>query len=221
MLHFLESFLSGNYITSSSIATILTIVCMAAVSESLGYSAVLYINRVPINRFILSLLSNVFLYSFGIFFWLFSIWTTSRFVFLSDVSVLHLFKAVALAYIPQVISFLVFIPFFGNAIRAGLNLLSLVLLIIFVQDCVQLLLWQSVLCVLIGFIAREVLQHKIANPVTRFASNLRNRAAGKEILVTKQELEPYFNTQQKQLNPKALNYHLLSKPIPYTNEEEA
>ena len=197
MLFLLESYLSGKYITSSSVVTIVAIVLLAAVSESLGYSAVLYINRVPVRRFIPSLLVNVFLYSLGLFFWVFSIWTMSRFVFLTDVYVLHLFKAITLAYVPQIISFLIFIPFFGNGIRFGLNMLSFVLLIIFVQDCVQLLFWQALFCVLLGFVTREVLQNKVTSPVTQFATDLRNFAAGRELLLTKHELEPYINTHHK------------------------
>lgn len=205
MFYQLEVFLSGHYIVTSSVSRMLLLVFMTAVSESLGYSAVLYINRVAPKRFIPSVLVNILLYSFGILFWVFSIWIISRFMFLTDVSIVHLFKAIALAYFPQLLSFLVFIPFFGNTIRFGLNLFSFLLLILFVQHCIQLLFWQTVVCVLIGFLVRELLQHKITNPVTRFASNLRNLAAGKEIHVTKHGLEPYVSSQSKMLDLTMLN----------------
>jgi len=203
MFHALELFLSGNYIATTSLPVIVAILFLAAVSESLGYSTVLYINRVPTERFIPSLSVNVLLYSSGVVFWVLSIWIMSRFIFSADITLVHLFRAIALAYVPQMLSFLVFIPLFGNAIRLGLNLVSFLLVIVFVQHCVQLMVWQTVLCVLLSFLILELLQHKVANPVREFASSLRNLAAGKEILVTKQELEPFFNTQLRKIYLKA------------------
>ena len=84
----------------------LTVAALAGLSEAVGESAVLFINRVRVRRFILSLLISAVIFVFTYLFLAVSISTVARFAYGSDASLRSVATLVGLSYAPRLFGFL-------------------------------------------------------------------------------------------------------------------
>lgn len=160
----------------------LTIVLFAGLSQELGQSVVLFVNRVTPRRFVASLLLSTLLFAFGFFFWTASVWLVSGYLFEQTVSYRQVSKAVGLGYAPYWFSFFVLTPYFGTLIATLLSLWSLLAILLALQVTLELTLLQALVGSALGWLLLQLSQRTIGRPVTRLTRALRSMIADRPLL---------------------------------------
>ena len=103
------------------------IVVLAGVSESLGQSVVLFLNRVRPRRFVLALSITTVSHIVGYFLWTLTIWSVGSWLTQTEQPWRAVAVVVGLAYAPQIFAFFELTPYLGNLIWGILSLwLSLI-----------------------------------------------------------------------------------------------
>ncbi|NEP86236.1 MAG: peptidase [Okeania sp. SIO2C2] len=172
-----------------SIQVALTVVLIAGLAQAIAQCVVLFINKVKRLRFVLSLgiSAIIFVFSFG--FWAISLWLVSHLIFNINLELLTVIRTLGLSYAPQMLSFLIGLPYFGIPISVLLTLWSLLAEITAIQEITQLNIWAAFACNILGWIIHQVSQRTIGRPITAFGRWLLNLAAGTELVTDKQELK--------------------------------
>lgn len=160
----------------------LIIVLIAGLSQGIGQCIVLFVNRVKPVRFILSLLisSVVFALSYGL--WALSIWLTSNFLFYTEANYLLVLRTLGLSYAPQILGFLIGLPYLGTPIYVLLSIWSLLAQITGLQVFTDLQDWGAFFCVGLGWLVLQLLQRTIGRPILVFSRWLSNWAAGTKLV---------------------------------------
>ncbi|NES92855.1 MAG: peptidase, partial [Okeania sp. SIO2B9] len=167
----------------------LTVVLIAGLAQAIAQCVVLFINKVKRLRFVLSLgiSAIIFVFSFG--FWAISLWLVSHLIFNINLELLTVIRTLGLSYAPQMLSFLIGLPYFGIPISVLLTLWSLLAEIRAIQEITQLNIWAAFACNILGWNVHQVSQRTIGRPITAFGRWLLNLAAGTELVTDKQELK--------------------------------
>ncbi len=167
----------------------LTIVLIAGLSQAIGQSVVLFINKVKKLRFFLSLgiSAIIFVFSFG--FWAISLWLTLQLFFNTNLDLLTVIRSLGLSYAPQMLDVLIGLPYFGIPISILLTIWSLLAEITGIQEITQLNIWGAFACNILGWIVYQVSQRTIGRPIATFGQSLLNLAAGTELITDREELE--------------------------------
>lgn len=161
------------------------IVALAGLAEAVAQSAVLFMNQVKPRRFALSLIVNVFIFTFGYFFYVLSISVIAGVVYGETRDTSLVLASVALAYAPLILSFLILVPYFGRAIAMALSAYHFLALLIAVSVTFGLTGLQSVVSVAGGWLLLTLLRGTVGRPVTALARFVRNRFAGTQLLDAK------------------------------------
>lgn len=161
----------------------LLIVLFAGISESIGQSVVLFANRVTPARFVLSIAMNALLVAIGfgslvICTWLSFFVPGSHPIDLADLTI-----AVALSYVPLLVSFLSALPYAGNAVMWALRVGQLVAMVGGVAETVHISFWHSALHVAAGWAVKLGVRQIFGKQFAAVDARLANVAAGK-LLVT-------------------------------------
>jgi hypothetical protein len=156
----------------------LLIVTLAGLSEALGQSVVLFINRLRPRRFILALMITAASHMVGYLVWTVTVWLVGVYVFGQQVSLSAVACVVGLAYAPQTLAFFELTPFLGNPFSIILSLWSMVAIIIAVRVALTLELWQALLASGLGWIAIQLWRRTIGRPIYALGRWLQRRAAG-------------------------------------------
>ena len=98
---------------------------LAGLSEAVGESVVLFVNRVKPAHFVRSLLISALIFAITYLFLAASIWAVATFVLGADGSFGSIAAVVALAQAPRLFGFLAFLPYFGLPISVLLWVWSL------------------------------------------------------------------------------------------------
>lgn len=161
---------------------VLFVVILASISEALGQSAVLFINRVKVHRFFASILSSALIYIVNFFFWVLSIALIAHWLLKIefDDSYLILY-IVALAYVPRLFGILVFSPLLGSVLNTALKIWGLLILHKALVLTLSVGSSQAVLIVLFGFIITVIIRHSFGHPLIAWARALTRRAAGVDL----------------------------------------
>ena len=156
----------------------LMIVTLAGLSESLGQSVVLFINRLPPRRFVLALLITVASHLGGYAVWTVTVWLVGVYVFGQSVSLYTVACVVGLAYAPQILAFFELTPFLGNPFSILLTLWSMVAIVMAVRMGLNLELWQALLASGLGWVIIQIWRRTIGRPIYALGRWLQRRAAG-------------------------------------------
>ncbi len=175
------------------------VVFLAGLSEAVGQSVVLFINRVKRKRFVLSLLMSAAIFTFTFFFWALSVWSVGQLIFGGDASLRIVARAVGLGYAPMLFGFLVIVPHFGNPIWILLQLWSLLAVLVGVEIAFDFARWQALLTSILGWLVWQLLQSTIGRPLVFLARRLRHRAAGAPVVTDRQKLEQLLKAETTQL----------------------
>ncbi len=167
----------------------LMIVLIAGLSQGIGQSAVLFINRVKPLRFFLSLLVGAILFAFSFEFWAFSTWLVSNIFFKSNVDFASVAKTLSLSYAPQIFGFLGGLPYFGIPIFVILSVWSLLGMVTGFNVLAGLGIWGAFACSGLGWLVLQILQRTVGRPVMTFAQWLSNKVAGTKVERDREELE--------------------------------
>ncbi len=171
---------------------IVAIVVLASISEAIGQSVVLFVNRVKKHRFIAALLSSSVIYFINYFFLVISISFILR-VFLGiEISKKYsIFFIVALAYIPRLFGFLVFSPMIGSVINILLRIWGMLILHMSLVVILGLANHEAIYIVLLSFLVSLIIRHSFGYPLIAWA-----RALTKRVSATDLDLDPNKLTKE-------------------------
>jgi hypothetical protein len=156
----------------------LMVVLLAALSESVGQSIVLFVNRVRPLRFILALLTATFSRLAGFWVWAASVWLIAFYGFGQAIPFGGVASAVGLAYAPQLLAFFVLTPFLGNPFSILLSLWSMLAIVVALRTGVGLEMWQAIITAGLGWVLIQVWQRTLGRPIYALGRWLERRAAG-------------------------------------------
>jgi len=170
------------------------VLLLAGFSQSVGQGLILFVNRVKPIRFFLSLCLGAILFVFSYGFWIVSTLFVSQVIFQQDLDLQLVYHTVALATAPQLLSFLIALPYFGVPIQV---LLALWALLVFVQGfsiSTGLGLWPAFVSGLLGWIFLQILQRTLGRPVRALGTWLSNTTAGTSLVTDLQGIETLLET---------------------------
>lgn len=156
----------------------LLIVSLAGLSESLGQSVILFINRLPPVRFTLALIITAASHMVGYLLWTVTVWLVGVYVFGQTVPLSAIACVVGLAYAPQVLAFFELTPFLGNPFSILLTLWSMIAIVMAVRVGLDLELWQALLASGLGWVLIQIWRRTIGRPIYALGRWLQRRAAG-------------------------------------------
>ncbi len=168
--------------TSSRLFFIILVVILASISEAIGQSVVLFINRVKRHRFLAALLTTAIIYFFNYFFWVMSISLIVKSVLKVQFDQQYaVFFIVALAYLPRLFGFLVFSPLLGSVINVLLKIWGMLILHLSLVNILGLANPEAVVIVLIGFLLTQIIKRSFGHPLIVWARALTRRVAGVDL----------------------------------------
>jgi hypothetical protein len=156
----------------------LSVVLLAALSEAVGQSAVLFLNRLRPGRFALALSIAVISNLLGYWAWATIIWLTVWLVFGQQVAYPTALMAVGFAYAPQLLALFVVIPYFGNLFGIGLSLWSMAAIVVAVSKGMGLEMWQAGLTGLLTWLVIQVWRRSLGRPIYAVGHWIQRGASG-------------------------------------------
>lgn len=188
-----ETFQLLNHLPLSLIASIL-VVLLAALSQGIGQSVVLFINRVRPIRFILSLAISAVIFTFNYNFWVLSTWLVATQIFQASLSLLEVIQTFGFSYAPLLFGFLMVIPYFGMPIFIILSVWTLLAIVTGIDAIAHLGLWQVFECCIGGWIVLQISQRLLGRPIAIVSNWLTEQVAGVELITDQLELEQILYT---------------------------
>lgn len=164
------------------------VVVLAGLSEAVGESVVLFVNRVKPSHFVRSLFISALIFAFTYLFLAASIWGVARLFFQPEAQFTQVATVVALAQAPRLLGFLVFLPYFGLPVSVLLWIWSLLATTVGVAELLDLTAWQAPVVVALGSVLLLTLQRTVGRPLLALARIARRRAAGVELVTDRREL---------------------------------
>ena len=183
-----ETFGAINDLSLSLIASIL-VVLLAGLSQTLGQSAMLFINRVRPLRFVLSLAIAAILFVFNYNFWVFSTWLVCQWFFQVDVSLVSVIKTLGFSYAPLLFGFSMIIPYFGMPILIVLSIWTLMAIATGLGSISNLGIWAAFECCLGGWIVLQVSQRLFGKAIERLTNKIVDWVAGVDLITEPDYLE--------------------------------
>jgi len=160
------------------IGVALTVVFLSGISEALGQSVVLFINRITPRRFTVTLLISAVSHLAGYLLWAATIWLIGTYLFDRQLSFVAMASVVGLAYAPRLFAFFALTPFLGNTFSLLLSLWSLLAIVVAVGVGLHMTMWQAVVASGLGWLAVQVWQRTLGRPVYAVGTWIQRRAAG-------------------------------------------
>ena len=143
-------------------------VALAAFSESLGQSVVLFLNRVQPRRFVVTLAISTLSNIVGYLGWTLIVWLLVTYAFGYPVPMWMVANVVGLAYAPQLFAFFELTPFFGNGFSVMLSLWSMVAIIVAIQSGLNLRCGRRHLASALGWALMQLWRRSLGSPLYRF-----------------------------------------------------
>ncbi len=166
----------------------LGVVMLAALSEELAQSIVLFINKVRPWRFAQTLLISAGSHVVGYLIWSISVWLVGVYLFGADVGLAAVAAAVGLGYAPQIFAFFTLIPFFGLWFSGVLTIWSLLAIIIAVQTGLGLEIWQAIVAAGLGWILLQLWRRTLGRPIDAIGRWMQRRTAGVPMKLTQADV---------------------------------
>lgn len=170
------------------------VLLLAGFSQAVGQGLILFVNRVKPVRFGLSLCLGAILFVFSYGFWIGSTFLISRLLFQQALDFREVYHTVGLATAPQILSFLIALPYFGVPIQIGLALWALLVFVQGFSVSTGFGLWQSFICGLLGWIFLQILQRTLGRPIGALGTWLSNTTAGTHLVTDLQGIETLLET---------------------------
>ncbi len=167
---------------------VMGVVFLAGMSSLIGQSVVLFINHVRPRRFLLSVLTNGFLFIISYFIWGVIISLTGRFLFPFDPPAWTVARLVGVSTAPLVFGFFILIPYLGPFIEKLLHVWSLLLLTVIVAFQFQTSLVYALICVGSGWLVMMVLSKTLGRPVVYLRNRLWHGVTGSTLSTTSQDI---------------------------------
>ena len=166
----------------------LIIVLMGGLAQALSQGIVLFINRVPPLRSMLTLIIAAFLFAFDFYFWFVSTWWIAEKTLGETLALIDVFRTLGWSYAPMMFGFLLVLPYFGTPIFFVLSTWTLVAMIVGMTTITPLSYWQAFECGFLGWLILQVLQQTIGYPLSRLKFSLTSQIAGGDLVISADEL---------------------------------
>lgn len=166
---------------SNGLTVALLIMLLAASSEAVGQSVVLFLNRVRPWRFALAVALSVVANIIGYLLWSTAIWLAVRLVFGVEIAFVAALVVVGLAYAPQLLAFFEMAPYFGNLFAFALSLWTMTAIVIAIRWGMGLELWQAGATGVISWLAIQMWRRSVGRPIYALGRWLTRGAAGKPL----------------------------------------
>lgn len=157
------------------------IVLLAGLSQSIGQSVILFINRVKPLRFLLSLGVSVILFIGGFLALVLSTWLITLMSQRVDLPLVVLVTILGLSYAPLLFSFLGALPYLGEPILALLSIWNLLAANVGFAAVTGLSPGRAFGYVVEGWILLQILQQTVGQPLANAGKWLANTAAGVQL----------------------------------------
>lgn len=186
----------------------LGVVVLAALSESLGQSIVLFLNRVQPRRFAVTLAISTLSNIVGYLLWTLTVWLVVRYAFNLHIPIQIVANVVGLAYAPQLFAFFELTPFLGNLFGLLLSLWSMVAIIVAINAGLGLEVWQATVSSGLGWLLIQIWRRSLGRPLYGLRKFLERRTAGVPLEVTLQNVgnlrkfQPNLQNWQEWLNQR-------------------
>ena len=167
--------------TAGGLWVSLLVVLLAAVSEAVGQSIVLFINRVRPWRFVLAQAIAILSHIIGYALWASAIWLAVWFVFGVREPVVATFVVVGLAYAHQLFDFFEMMPWMGNTFGLLLSLWSMAAVVVAIQYGMGLALWQAALTGIISWAGIQLFRRSLGRPIYALGRYIQEGAAGSQM----------------------------------------
>jgi hypothetical protein len=156
----------------------LPLVLAAGLSREIAQGFILFINRVTPLRFLLTLLVQTLLFAVGFLVWALSTALVAQLVFRNPVPLTLVVRALALAYAPQLLSFLGVLPYLGVPLLSLLSLWTAIAFVVGLHAVTGLGSWSAFSCLVGGWLVSQLLERTAGQPVIALGQQLLDRAAG-------------------------------------------
>ena len=183
-----ETFASINLLPLGLAASIL-LVLLAGLSQTLGQSVMLFVNRVRPLRFVLSVAIAAVIFVFNYNFWVLSTWLVAKWIFGVDLSLIEVIKTLGFSYAPLLLGFLIAIPYFGMPILIGLSIWALMAIATGLGAISNLGIWQGFECCLGGWLVLQASQRVFGKAIARIVNNVVDWVAGVELVTEPDYIE--------------------------------
>ena len=183
-----ETFSSIDDLPLGLIASIL-VVLLAGLSQTLGQSVMLFVNRVQPLRFLLSVAIAAVLFLFNYNFWVLSTWLVAGWLFDVNLSPIAIVKTLGFSYAPLLLGFLMVIPYFGMPILIVLSIWTLMAIATGLGAISPLGIWQAFECCLGGWLVLQLSQRVFGRAIASITNRIVDWAAGIELITEPNYLE--------------------------------
>jgi hypothetical protein len=170
------------------------VLLLAGFSQSVGQSIILFVNQVKPLRFLLSLVLSAILFVFSYSFWMVSTALVSSLVFRQAIDFKVVYHTVGLATAPQLLSFLIAMPYFGVPIQVILSLWTLLAFVQGFANSSGFGVWQAFWCGFLGWVMLQILQRTIGRPIAALGAWLADTTAGTHLVTDLRGLETLLET---------------------------
>ncbi|NJL46440.1 MAG: CAAX protease [Leptolyngbyaceae cyanobacterium SM2_5_2] len=166
----------------------LVVVLLAGLSQGIGQSIILFVNQVKPGRFVISLLINAVLFTFGFLALVLSTWLITLAPWSVKVSFDDLVTVLGLAYAPLLFSFLGALPYLGLPILNLLSMWNLLAMVVGFGAITSVGTGNAFGYVAFGWILLQVLQNTVGRPVANLGKRIANQAAGVDLMTSRREI---------------------------------
>lgn len=173
---------------------VIQVLLLAGFSQSVGQGLILFVNRVKPIRFLLSLFLGAILFVFSYGFWIVSTLLVGQVMFQQSLDLRLVYHTIGLATAPQLLSFLIALPYFGVPIQIFLSLWALLVFVQGFSISTGLGIWASFVSGLFGWIFLQILQRTLGRPIKALGTWLSNTTAGTPLVTDLQGIETLLET---------------------------
>jgi hypothetical protein len=159
---------------------VLPTVLLAGLSESLGQSYILFVNRVNPLRFMITLAINILIFVLSFFVTVFAVWFIGRYVYGFEAAAQRSILAVGFSYQPLLLGFLSVLPYFGSYV---MYLLYLIVYIRMAEILVQVgyAPTEAFIGAVLSLAIVYTMRATVGRPIIWLVNRLRNLAAGTQL----------------------------------------
>ena len=191
-----SAFANLHTLTDSTVAALI-VVLIAGLSQALGQSIILFINRVKPIRFCLSLLIAALLFACEYGFWVLITWGISNLVYFDGVSLFLVARILGFSYAPLLFGFLVAIPYIGVGISVLLWVWSLLVMVTYLSVVAGSTTWEAFACAALGWAILRLLQGNIGYPIMAMGRRIADATAGVRLMTDQRDLERLLQRGQQ------------------------
>jgi hypothetical protein len=170
---------------------------LAGVSQAAGHGLVLFLNRVPLARFALSLILMASIYLASAVVTAVTTTLAVDYAFRREIAYGPVIGIIALAQAPRLFGILTLAPYFGEALSRLLDVLVFGLILFGLYHGIGIPVGIAAMAALLGWAAIRLMSLLFGRPLGRAIDRARHAVAGGALTVTSQNLAEHLKARAK------------------------